>query len=205
MSAVGHPLRPQDGKRIRSSLRGPPLNFFSVAFGTVFLVSAAALRLGLIQHSTFVIVGSSALALVALISTTYFLWNRVGWIEVDVDASSVFVHTNELEHCISLNKNLEFVEGRNAEYQSIAFRQGRRLSFRYRNESAEDEERWKSLPRVSDKIVPSLLVSSAVGRTMHQLVRERIIAPRIGYAEAALFLSLAFSSARENAGAELPN
>lgn len=198
-------MRTRDEKRIRSSLRGPALNFFSVAFGTVFLLSAAALRLGCIQRSPFIILGAAVVTLAALTSTVCFLWNRVGWIEVDVEASTVFVHTNELQHCILLDKSLECVEGSNGEYQSIAFRQGgRRLKFRYRNDSVEDEERWQSLPRMSDKIVPSFLVSSAVGRTLRKLVHERM-APRIDYAHAALFLSLAFSSARENACVELPN
>lgn len=195
----------QTKKTIRSSLRGPALNVFSVAFGSVALLSAVTGLLSVFQDSSIVAVSAASAAVPSFLGFIYFSWNRTGWIELDIDASSFVVQTNEIAHSVSLKKTFEWVEGRNGDFQSISFRQGSRVVLRYRNESAEDVERWRSLNRVSDRIIPSLRVSTHVGRTLHLLVRERATYRGLDDIEAAFCLAEAFSSAREHAEIELAN
>lgn len=192
-------------RRIRSSLRGPARNIFSVAYVCVFLLSSCTLVLGRSQGVSLLVFASAIVALVGLFGAAYSLWNRVGWIDVDVDASSFVVHTHEIDHHrVSLKESFEWIEGRREEFQVIAFRQGTRVALRYRNETAADERRWRALNPVCDRIIPSLLVSTEVGRALHLLVRESA-AYRVDYVDAALSLTLAFSSIREREGAELAN
>lgn len=190
---------------LRSSLRGPTLNAYSLSFGVVFFLALVTLFVGRLLQMRFAVIGSIADACVSLAGAIYYAWNPVGWIEVDVVSSSFIVRTDGLDHEISLKEGFEWVEGRNGEFQCISLRQGCRVSLRYRNEGDVDVERWKLLSRVSNRIVPSLLVSTEVGRAIHLLVRERTQYKSIGYVEAAFALSMAFSAERDNGRGQLTN
>lgn len=190
---------------LRSSLCGPTRNVYSLALGVVFSLSLITLFVGRLLQMRFAVVASIADACVSFVGAIYYAWNRVGWIELDVASSRIVFHTDDLDHEISLKKGFEWIEGRNGEFQSVSLRQSCRFVFRYRNESDEDVERWKTLPHVSDRIVPSLLVSTEVGRVLHLLVREHAQYRPISYVEAAFALSMAFSAEREEGRAELAN